>query len=118
MNPIRIYLYAKCSSCRNAEAVLEEAGVAFERRDIFKDRLSPSEIRALLAEIGKSAFDVLSTRSIPYRELELADKPVDEGTLISLMAEHPGLLKRPIIVAGDTVQIGFSRPALQALVAS
>jgi Spx/MgsR family transcriptional regulator len=118
MAPVRIYLYANCSSCKNAESMIRDAEPAFERRDIFKQKLSPQELRDLLAEIGKSPGDVLSTRSIPYRELGLVANPVSDDELIDLMAIHPGLLKRPIIIVDQTVQVGFNRTALAALLQS
>ena len=118
MVPIRIYLYSNCSSCRTAESILKDSGIAYDRRDIFREKLNAEEIQVLLGEIGKSAFDILSRRSIPYRQLDLANRSIGEAELIELMSEYPGLLKRPIIVAGETSQVGFNRTALQALVAS
>jgi regulatory protein spx len=58
---------------------------------------------------------VLSRRSIPYRELGLGDREVSDAALITLMSEHPGLLRRPIIVAPDDIQVGFNRSTLESL---
>ena len=115
MAQIRIYLYGNCSSCKNAEQVLKDAGVDYERRDIFKDRLSVTEVNELLGEIGKRPNEMLSRRSIPYRELGLADQTVPDEEMATLMSEHPGLLRRPIIVAPGEVQVAFNRTALEAL---
>lgn len=115
---VQIFYYANCSSCRNALAMLEERGVSLDSRDIFKSRLSVDEIRSLLTRIDRSATDVLSRRSIPYRELGLADRPVSDDELITLMAEYPALLRRPIIIGGGTSQVGFSRTALAELIES
>ena len=97
--------------------MLRDARVDYVARDFFRQKLTVPEINSLLKEIGSTAFDVLSTRSIPYRELQLANRTVTEDDLIALMADHPGLLKRPIIISGDTVQVGFNRSALDALIA-
>lgn len=118
MTPIRIYLYSNCSTCRVADAILAASGREIVRRDIFKAKLSAAEITSLLGEIGKTPFEVLSTRSIPYRELGLANRDVGADELIALMSEYPGLLRRPIIIAGDTKQVGFKWSAVEALVAS
>jgi Spx/MgsR family transcriptional regulator len=115
MAQIRIYLYGNCSSCKNAEQVLKAAGVDYDRRDIFKDRLSVDEVNELLQEIGKRPGEVLSRRSIPYRELGLASRDVPDDELTAMMSEHPGLLRRPIVVAPGDVQVGFNRTALDAL---
>jgi Spx/MgsR family transcriptional regulator len=115
MAQIRIYLYGNCSSCKNAEQLLKETGVDYDRRDIFRDRLSTAEVNDLLREIGKRPEEVVSRRSIPYRELGLGDRAVADDELVELMSEHPGLLRRPIIVAPGEVQIGFNRTALESL---
>ena len=115
MSRIRIYLYSNCSSCKNAEAVLRDAGVAYDRRDIFKERMTTAELDALFHDIGKTPTELLSRRSIPYRQLGLAERAPSDPELIGLMSEHPGLLRRPIIIAPGKVQIGFNRAALESL---
>ncbi len=117
MSSVEIYLYSNCSSCKKAESALKDANVQFDRRDIFKEKLSAAEISDVLTRIGSSAFDVLSTRSTPYRELDLANRTVSETELIELMSEHPGLLKRPIIIAGEKHLVGFNKNAVDELIA-
>lgn len=118
VSSVRIYLYSNCSSCKKADAALAEAGLDVERRDIFKHKLSADEVKRVLADIGKSAHDVLSTRSIPYRELSLAHRVVSEAELIELMAQYPGLLKRPIVIGGGKSLVGFNKGAIADLVAA
>jgi len=115
MSRVRIYLYSNCSSCKNAEQVLSDAGVKYDRRDIFKDRMTVPELEALFGEIGKTPTELLSRRSIPYRQLGLAEAARSDSELTVLMSEYPGLLRRPIIIAPDEVQIGFNRTALESL---
>jgi Spx/MgsR family transcriptional regulator len=117
LSDIRIYLYANCSSCRKADATLAASGQTYDRRDIFKQPLTAEEIRSLLAEIGKRPVDVLSRRSVPYRELELANRSVADDELVQLMSLHPALLRRPIVIAGDQSLIGYSQHALDDLIA-
>jgi Spx/MgsR family transcriptional regulator len=115
MSRVRIYLYSNCSSCKNAEQVLSDAGVEYDRRDIFRERMTVPELEALFHEIGKSPTELLSRRSIPYRQLGIAERAPSDSELIELMTEHPGLLRRPIVIAAGEVQIGFNRAALESL---
>jgi regulatory protein spx len=115
MSRVRVYLYSNCSSCKNAEQVLSDAGVQYDRRDIFKDRMTEAELDGLFREIGRTPTELLSRRSIPYRQLGLAERVPTDPELIGLMSEHPGLLRRPIIVAPDALQIGFNRTALELM---
>jgi arsenate reductase len=116
MSEVKIYLYARCTSCRKAEGLLDELGVNAERRDYFKQRFNREGIVGLLDRIGKRPGDILSTRSTPYRTLDLASKELTDGELIDLMIEHPQLLRRPLIVRGSEATVGFNRDAIVSLV--
>jgi regulatory protein spx len=113
MSQVRLYLYSKCSSCKNAERLLADHDVDLQVRDFFRDRFSASELRDLFAEIGNSPGDMLSRRSTPYRQLRLAELNPDDADLLELMAGHPALIRRPIIVAPDGAQVGFNRKELE-----
>ena len=80
---VRIYLYSNCSSCRDALAMFQDAGLDPEVRDIFRDKLTSDEIGALLSEIDRKPSEVLSTRSTPYRELGLATQNPTEDELVA-----------------------------------
>ena len=112
---IRLYSYSNCTSCKNAERVLREAGVAFEQRDLFGQPLSATELTTLFAKIGKTPGKMLPRRSIPYRSLGLADQDLDERGLINLMAEYPALIRRPIVVVGNAAVVGFDQTGLMQL---
>lgn len=116
MSDTEIYLYTSCTSCRQAEALLSDLDVKTDRRDYFKQRFTRDELKGLLDRIGLTAHDVLSTRSRPYKALDLASKTLSEDELIDLMLEHPQLLRRPIVVQDNQATVGFNRDAITALV--
>ena len=116
LNDAQLYLYAGCSSCRKAEALLKERGVSFRRREFFKERFSMEELRDVLERAGMTAREALSTRSRPYAELGLAGRLLQEDELLGLMTEHPALLRRPIVIAGGRSVVGFDRGKLLALI--
>lgn len=116
MSKPEIYLYASCTSCRKAEDVLNEMGVEATRRDYFKNRFSRDELVDVLQRGSVSPFDVLSTRSRPYKELDLASRTVTSDELIDLMVEHPQLLKRPLIIKDGRSTVGYNRSAIEALI--
>ncbi len=117
MATVEAYLYSNCTSCKKAEALLKEAGVEAAKRDLFKERLSASEIREMLSRANLSLEEVLSTRSRPYGDLKLAEQRPGDEELINLMAEYPALLKRPIVVKDGSAVVGFKRDAILQLVA-
>ena len=113
---ITAYLYSRCSTCRTAESILQESGRPFTARDLFREQLSREELDALFQSLGKTPTEMLSTRSIPYRDLGLAARKPDDTALLDLMAEYPALIRRPIVVIDGEAQIGLNQPVLKAAV--
>lgn len=116
MAETELYYYQGCTSCRNAEALLNELGVGFAKHEYFMQRFTASGLKDLLDRIGLTPRDVLSQRSRPYKDLDLANRNLDDGELIALMIDHPQLLKRPITVRGDRAVVGYKRNEIAALV--
>ena len=85
--------------------MLDENGIPYETRDCFKEPLSVEEIRSLLKLLGVSARDVLRRNDPAFKELGLTGEE-SEARLVGLMAEHPGLLQRPIGIKGKRAVIG------------
>src|SRR6476661_4720288 len=98
---IEIYLYSNCSSCRDADAILKKSNLTVERRDLFKDPLKTDEIATLFRRINVTASEMISTRSRPFRELKLAAQHLSDEELIELMANHPALIRRPVILSSE-----------------
>ena len=85
------------------------------RRDFFKERFAPDELRSVLEGAGLTARDVISTRSKVYRERSGEIDALDDDALIVLMTQEPTLLRRPLVVADGTAFTGFDRTALQGI---
>jgi Spx/MgsR family transcriptional regulator len=94
-----------CATCRKARQFMEKRGVHLHYRDLVKDRLSASELQKL---IGKHDHeDFLNPRSEIFRKKKMKDKPPSRREAIGLMAKNPDLIRRPVIVAGGRVVIGY-----------
>ena len=84
------------------------------RRDYFKERFTVEELRAVLANAGLTAHDVLSRRAKAYAAL-VGDRDLSDDELLALLAQEPTLLRRPLAVRGERAAIGFDRAGLTAL---
>jgi Spx/MgsR family transcriptional regulator len=94
-----------CATCRKARAFMEKRGVLLHYRDLVKDRLSAPELEKL---IGKHDHeDFLNPRSEIFRKKKMKEKPPSRREAIGLMAKNPDLIRRPVIVAGGRVVIGY-----------
>lgn len=94
-----------CATCRKARKFLEKRGVRLHYRDLVKDRLSPSELEKLIGKHDHEEF--LNPRSEIFRKKKMKDKPPSRREAIGLMAKNPDLIRRPVIVAGGRVVIGY-----------
>ena len=104
----KIVVYEKptCSKCREVNQLLREGGVAFERINYYIEPLSEEKLRELLAKMKLSPRDILRTSEPLYRELGLGKRQFSDDEIISLMAEHPDLIQRPIVERGERAVLG------------
>jgi regulatory protein spx len=94
-----------CATCRKARRYMEKHGFHLNYRDLVKDRLSPAELQKL---IGKHDHeDFLNPRCDVFRKNNMKDDPPSRREAIRLMAKNPDLIRRPVIVAGGRVVIGY-----------
>jgi arsenate reductase (glutaredoxin) len=88
---------------------LLKLGVEFTSHDLDKTRLSESELEQL---IGKRDYkDFLNTRNELYRTRNMAEHPPSRAEAVKLMAKEPNLIRRPLLVNGTQIIIGFDEAA-------
>ena len=90
-----------------------ELGAEIESRDLDKTPLSVEEIEALIGERDYKLF--LNTRNELYREKKMAEKPPSRREAITLMSKNPNLIKRPILLRGGQLLLGFDEAAYRKL---
>ncbi len=67
--------------------------------------------------IGKRDYrEFLNSRNELYRERGMKENPPPRDEALRLMAENPNLIKRPILVKGREIVLGFDEEALSGLV--
>ena len=89
--------------------MLRERDAQFEEIDLNKG-LSAAELDKL---IGKRDYrDFLNSRNELYRQRGMKDNPPSREEALRLMSEHPNLIKRPILVKGSEIILGFDEEAL------
>ena len=108
-----VYEKRTCTTCKNLALLLQERGVDFERVDYHVEPLSEGEIRELVRKTGRPARELFRAREPVYEELRLGERDVDDDEAIGLMAEHPELMQRPVVVRGDRAVLG--RPVERVL---
>ncbi|VYU17453.1 Spx/MgsR family RNA polymerase-binding regulatory protein [Clostridium tertium] len=101
--------YPRCTTCRRAKKFLEENNVEFIDRHMVEENPSKEELKTWLDKSGLKINKFFNTSGVLYREMQLKDKvkTLSEDELLDILATNGMLVKRPILVKGDTVLVGF-----------
>jgi Spx/MgsR family transcriptional regulator len=108
---ITLYTKAGCTTCIKARQFLLSQGVAYTERDMFKHPLDALELQAIIAQ--QPVEELFSARSPSAKALGVAPGSTPEAELLEHMLREPRLIRRPLLVAGDRVVVGFDPKALQ-----
>jgi arsenate reductase-like glutaredoxin family protein len=88
---------------------LLELGAELETRDLDKERLTEAELDELIGERDHKEY--LNTRNEIYRTRNMKDHPPSRAEAIKLMAKEPNLIRRPIVLQGSQMVLGFDEAA-------
>ena len=108
--------YPKCSTCKKAQAWLDSHGLSYQVRDIKTQNPSEEELRRWHSESGLPLKRFFNTSGQQYRGLELKDKlpQMTEDQQLALLATDGMLVKRPILLTGSKVLVGFKEAEWEA----
>lgn len=106
---MRFFGLKSCDTCRKALKELHAAGIEPEVIDVRADGLNATDRGAILDAFGPAALNTRSTTWRGLSEDERARDPAD------LLADHPTLMKRPVIEVDGAWHQGWT-PAVRAAV--
>ncbi|MBP7548327.1 MAG: Spx/MgsR family RNA polymerase-binding regulatory protein [Corallincola sp.] len=114
---ITLYGIANCDKVRAARRFLDQQQAPHLFIDL-RQQPAPQELlqRALLQLGSKAVINKSSTtfRQLSADEQRQADDPAQQ---LALLQRYPTLIKRPLLVAGDTLMTGFDADHYQRLLA-
>jgi Spx/MgsR family transcriptional regulator len=102
-----------CTTCRKAKAFLEKRKVELDLRDLGKDRLSVEELDKLIGKRDHRMF--LNTRNELYRTRKMGQNPPSRDEALQLMAGEPNLIRRPVVLRGAEMVLGYDEEALKRI---
>lgn len=108
MKPIAI-CYQKCGTCQKAEKWMKSKGIEYTYRPIKEENPTKEELKTWIAKSGLPLSKFFNTSGLLYKEQNMKDKVkvLSESELIDILASNGLMVKRPILLAGDTVLVGF-----------
>lgn len=101
--------YPPCSTCRRAKKWLDENDIAYETRHIRDQPPTAQELREWQARSGLPLKRFFNTSGQLYKSMQLKDRlpRMNEEEQLALLASDGMLVRRPILVDGDRVLVGF-----------
>jgi arsenate reductase (glutaredoxin) len=103
---VTVYQKPTCSKCRTTLRLLRERGVEFEAIDYYETPFTEADLRMLLSKLGMAAGELLRKDEPLAKQLGIGKKDLSDEELIALMAKHPDLIQRPIVVRGPKAVLG------------
>ena len=89
---------------------MQKKGVELDFRNLDKERLTADELERLIGDRDHREF--LNTRNELYRQKRMKENPPSRAEAIRMMAKEPNLIRRPVIVAGGRVVLGFDEEGI------
>lgn len=101
--------YPKCTTCQKAKKWLNDNGIVYEERHIKEQNPSAVELANWQGKSNLPLKKFFNTSGLVYKALALKDKlpTMSDTEMLAILATDGMLVKRPILIAGDRVLVGF-----------
>lgn len=104
-----IYLYGipNCDTMKKARSWLDEHGRAYHFHDYKKLGISEPILRGWIAQVGWEAL--LNRQGTTWKKLDPAVQAGvhDADSAIPLLMASPSLIKRPVLLMGERLLVGY-----------
>ncbi|MCR4710487.1 MAG: arsenate reductase family protein [Clostridiales bacterium] len=104
-----VLCYPRCGTCKKALKWLEDNGLEYEYRHIVENNPTRDELKDWYERSGLPLKKFFNTSGLKYKELNLKDRipEMTEDEIFDLLSTDGMLVKRPILIEGDKVLVGF-----------
>ena len=104
---IKVFGIKNCDTMKKAMNWLSENGIAYEFIDYKKAGVAEAQLPDWSQRAGWEKL--LNTRGLMWKKLSDEERAnVDEAKALKLMAQHPSLIKRPVLDTGSQLLVGFA----------
>ena len=106
MTQYTIYHNPRCSKSRATLQLLNEAGVDVNIIKYLEQPPSIEQLQSIVNSLNVPVRDILRTGEAEYSAGGFDDDSLSDARLLALIHQHPKVLERPIVVAGNQAVIG------------
>ena len=106
---IQFICYPKCTTCQKAKKWLNDNEITYDERHIKEENPSAVELAEWWGKSNLPLKKFFNTSGLLYKSMQLKDKlaTMSDAEMISILATDGMLVKRPILIAGSHVLVGF-----------
>jgi arsenate reductase (glutaredoxin) len=108
-----MYHNPRCNTSRRTLALLRERGVQPTIIEYLKTPYTPAQLKQLLGQLKIPASKLVRKKEAATAGIYPA--ALSEDALIEAMAQHPIIVERPIVVAGQKAALGRPPEAVLAV---
>ena len=101
--------FPKCTTCQKAKRFLLDNGAEFTSRHIKEENPTYDELKKWYTQSGLPLKRFFNTSGLLYKSLDLKNRlpQMSEDEQLKLLATDGMLVKRPILIADNTILVGF-----------
>ena len=103
---IQLYGIPNCDTVKKARKWLDAQTIDYDFHDYKKEGADPARLASWSDAVGWEVL--LNKRGTTFRKLDdEAKADIDRDKAIALMAEHPSMIKRPVVGHAGGILVGF-----------
>lgn len=102
---IKIYHNPRCSKSREGLQIVENSNIAYEIIKYLDNQLSEKELTQIIRLLNIPPLNLVRKNEKIWKE-HFKGKEFTDQELIKILANHPKLIERPIVVHNNKAVIG------------
>lgn len=105
--PPTVYGIKSCDTCRKARQWLDARGIEYRAHDLRDDGVDIQTLERWVDRVGWE--ELLNTKSLTWRKIPEVDRAgMNRDRALSVMLDHPTVIRRPVLEHGESVDVGYS----------
>jgi len=106
---IRVFTYAKCSTCRTALKFLAARNIEPTVIPIRDKPPTKAELKRMLVLVGGNLRRLFNTSGEDYKKLNMKERlpKLSEADALELLSKNGNLIKRPFLLTETNGTVGF-----------
>ena len=111
---ITVFGIKNCDTIKKARNWLTDQGIEYQFHDFHANGIDRDKIETWIQQAGWET--VLNRRGTTWRKLDAAiQDTVNRDNVAALLAEHPAMIKRPVLDIDGDISIGFKPDLYQSI---